>query len=268
MTQDPNGGNQVLTALQVQGRVLHALILREIKTRYGKYKLGFLWALLEPAIFAGIFILIYTIGGRQAPHGMPLISFMLTGVIPYILFRDTMTQTMSAIDANRALLTFPQVTIFDLTAARVLLEVSTIFFVFSLLLSVAAYWGEPIRVENPIGVFGALLLLAISGMGLGVGFGALAIMFPAIQKVVSVGLGRPLFFTSGLFFTVDMMPSVARELLLWNPLLHMIEMVRSYFFVQFESKYIDYHYAVLFALSSLFVGLLLQKAYQKRLLSL
>ena len=38
-------------SLRVQGRVLVALLLREMLTRYGRHNIGFLWVFVEPMIF-------------------------------------------------------------------------------------------------------------------------------------------------------------------------------------------------------------------------
>ena len=43
-------------ALAVQGRVISALTLRETRSRYGNSKLGFFWALFEPAAHVAVFM--------------------------------------------------------------------------------------------------------------------------------------------------------------------------------------------------------------------
>ncbi len=41
-----------LRSLQAQGRVVGALIMRELHTRYGRENIGYLWMILEPMMFA------------------------------------------------------------------------------------------------------------------------------------------------------------------------------------------------------------------------
>ena len=87
----------VSEALSTQARVIHALIMRETISRYGDHKLGFLWAVIEPLFFVVI------IGGtmsflrNDSPSGMPLVPFMITGFVPFIMFRNTMNQLRSAV---------------------------------------------------------------------------------------------------------------------------------------------------------------------------
>ncbi len=255
------------SALAVQGRVIHALILREIKTRFGRLQLGYIWALLEPILFVAIFYIMFMYGGRMQPSGMPLTLFLVTGIAPFLFFRNAMQMTMNAIDANRQLLTFPQVTPFDLVAARTLLEFMTMLVVFVILVSISTVIGEPLQIENPLAVLGILVLSTMFGFGLGTTFGALMVMFPSIQQIVGSLIIRPLFFTSGIFFSVEMLPGELRELLLINPILHYSEFLRDAYFAGFNTEYADLWFATTMAVSAVFFGLLIQRAMNRRILT-
>lgn len=254
-----------VAALATQGRVVHALMLRETRSRFGRQKLGYLWALFEPIAFVAIFAALFAFGRQHAPSGMPVVPFMITGIAPFILFRNTMSQTLNAIESNRALLTFPQVKLLDLVLARALLEMATLTVVFFLLLLGAHGLGFTIRIEDPLRVFFALGCLALTGFGLGAAFAALVPFARSLPQVVGIFAGRPLFFLSGLFFTAEMLPTAARDLLLLNPLLHMIEWLRSGFFVEFESIYMSRTYALGFALLAAGFGLVMLRGLRRRI---
>lgn len=54
------------SGFEVQKVTVEALFLREIRTRFGKFRLGYLWAILEPsAAFADT---VGNFGLRYAPH--------------------------------------------------------------------------------------------------------------------------------------------------------------------------------------------------------
>ncbi len=262
----PAGGGELERALALQARVIHALILREVKTRFGRNKLGYLWALLEPLLFVSIFALIFSARGNAAPSGMQLLPFLVTGMTGFLFFRNCMDKTMSAISGNRPLLTFPQVTLFDVVVARALLEVATMAIVLAALLIGLQFVGTPIGIENPMAVVGFLLLMALFGVGMGTGFGAIGELMPTVLFLVAALISRPMFFISGMFFTAEMMGAELRTLLLLNPLLHMMEGLRSAFFLEFESPFVSTSYAVSATLCVLVVGLLLQRALRKRIL--
>lgn len=255
----------IQSALSTQARVIYALILRETKTRYGEHKLGFLWAVIEPLIMVAIFVAIFaTIRSRSAGGGMPIAPFMLTGIVPFTLFRDSMTQMQGAIALNRMLFAFPQVTTFDVIFARGLLEVLLLSGVFVLLLFGMHLAGFDIRIERPLGVLAACGLLSLMGMGLGFIFASLSPFIPSMKQISGALMGRPLFLSSGVFFIAEDIPASIRDYLLYNPLMHMLELLRSAFFHEFESAYGNWSYATTWALCTFGLGLLVHQAMRRK----
>ena len=254
----------VSEALSTQARVIHALIMRETISRYGDHKLGFLWAVIEPLFFVVI------IGGtmsflrNDSPSGMPLVPFMITGFVPFIMFRNTMNQLRSAVASNKALLGFPQVTLFDTIIARVLLESGVMLFVFAFIVSMAHLVGYEIRIENPLGVLAVCLSMLLLGSGIGFVLGTISPIVPSTGQISNILFGRPLFLTSGLFFTADSVPEPFRTWLLYNPLLHLMELMRSSFFYEFESDYGSWAYAGSWVFGSLAFGMLTLQALKRR----
>ena len=108
-------------------------MLREIKTRFGAYRLGIVWALVEPLTHVVVLSLIFGIRSRTAPGAVEFPIFLATGIIPFVMFRNMVTRTMMTVEANRALFTYPQVRPFDTLIARFILEIviySIVFVVF------------------------------------------------------------------------------------------------------------------------------------------
>lgn len=253
----------VFAALCTQLRVINALVLRETKSRYGEHKLGFLWAIVEPLAVISVFVAFFSLTRTQNPGGMPVVLFVITGFVPFMIFRDTM-QLQSAIVQNRNLIAFPQVTTFDVIIAKAILEIAVLSSVFVVLITLAHILGQEVRIENPLGVLSACLLLGLFGLGAGFVFASLAPIIPSMRQVSAVVLGRPLFFGSGLFFTADSLPPVVREWLLYNPLLHMIELGRSAFFHEFETSHGDWQYAVICTICALALGLVVHQALRHK----
>lgn len=254
-------------ALAIQSRVIQALILRETKTRFGNLRLGYAWALVEPMMHVAIFVAIYQLLDRDTASGIPVILFLITGITPFLAFRNTMQQTSSAVAANKSLLTFPQVTLFDLAFTRVWLEAATIIIVFVLLLFVSQYMDQTIRFQDLLGVCFAFLMILTLGAGVGMLLCAISPSLPSISKIQNPFLARPLFFTSGLFFTADMLPTALREPLLYNPLLHLIEYLRSSFFYEYHSTHYDLGYAGAWTFGLFAVGFAALRINRSRLLN-
>ena len=257
---------EITKALELQGRVIAAIILRETKSRYGDHSLGFLWVLIEPILFIVGFAVLHGLMGAKEHHGMSPELFMLTGLLPYMMFRNVLSQASGAIQGNSALLAFPQVTTFDLILARSILEFCTAIAVFAVLVFALVFFGHEVRIERPLAFFAGYCLNFGMGMGLGAVLAAVSPYFPSVKQISGVLFGRPLFFTSGVFFTAGQLPESVRNILMYNPLLHVTEWSRSSFFASFESEFIDYGYMTLFCLILLSAGLAFHSVLQKKAL--
>jgi len=245
-------------------RVNFALMLRETKTRYGRLQIGYIWAFLEPILVISVLSVVFKYIRMREMPGMPLAQFLISGFIPFMLFRDIVTQSMTGVRRNLQLLYFPQVQIMDFFTARTLLEFSTTLVVFPTLVFLVAFTGyENVIVHDILGIFLGLIMISIFGFGIGIGLGALVPLFPSLQIMVQSVYLRPLFFLSGVFFTIDMIPEAVRPYASLNPILQIIEYIRSSYFVTYESTYVDFKYLFFTILGTLLVGLLLQRAFRR-----
>jgi capsular polysaccharide transport system permease protein len=255
---------ELIEALKVQKRVVWALMLRETKTLFGKHKLGYLWAVINAVYQVGVFWLIRELVGFHPPHGMSTPVFLLGGFIPWLIFSKGVSNGMSAVWANRSLLTYPQIFPLDPLIARILLQTAMQILVFILLLCVALGIGQHVEIENPHAILLALLLALLFGFGGGAICSALNLMWPITSQLVPM-VTRVLFFTSGIFYSVVDLPWSARKILIFNPLTHIIEYMRQGFVSDYGKQYISLLYAFSFALVMLVVGLLLER-YSRRFL--
>ena len=254
----------VFAAAATQARVIRALMLRESKSRYGEHKLGFLWALLEPVLMVTLFVAVFSAMKADTIANMPLVTFMITGIVPFSLFKDTFAQMQNAVTGNRNLLGFPQVTTFDVIVARGLLDAAIILCVFVIMLMLARVFGFEWRCEDPLGVLAVCALITLLGMGMGFLFASLTPIVPSLKQVASLLFGRPLFLTSGLFFVAESVPPPVRDWLLWNPLLHMMELMRDRFFFEFATPHGSWGYAFTVSIGVFASGLLVHQAVRKR----
>ncbi|MBV8936417.1 MAG: ABC transporter permease [Alphaproteobacteria bacterium] len=106
-----------------QRRVVGALLIREIYTRFGRQGLGFGWIVLEPLIFAIPVLLVWSVVRNPYEHGIALMPFLWSGYLPILLFRHVGSRMLLFVRVNAGLLYHRQVTIFDIFLARCLLEV-------------------------------------------------------------------------------------------------------------------------------------------------
>lgn len=253
-----------LEGLVNQVQVLKALILRETRTRFGAHYLGYFWAFLEPSFWIGTFAVLYAIARRTAPAGMDVIDFLATGVLTYLVFRQTADRSVKAINSNTSLLFYPQVRPLDLVAARSILEISTLSSVFVVLVGLNALYKQSFAIDSLLNVMIGFGLAGLLGASLGLTLCALSTFSRVVERLTSP-LMRPLFWTSGLFFCAADLPSSVRDVLLWNPVLHCTEMVRLGFFTSYDVNYASLSYVVTWITGLTLFGLTAERAARRRL---
>lgn len=251
-------------AIAVQSQVVHALILRETRTRFGTHQLGFLWAFIEPVLFILTFLTLFMLTERSAPAGMSIFGFMVTGVIPYFLFREASSRVALAVSSNKGLLFYPQVRPLDLVVARTILEFATYFLVLCILMGGEALWVGRLELEDPLSVITGLTLAGGLGAAFGAILGSLSIYFPALERL-NGALLRPFFWLSGVFFTANDVPLALLEYIKWNPVLHCVEQVRDGWFYSYESNHLEVAYPLSWVLGLSLFALLFERATRTRI---
>ncbi len=216
-------------ALRTQWRVVHALIVRETRTRFGDSTLGYGWALLEPILHILTLSLVFAVlmHGRP-PIGNQFFIFYYTGIIPYHLFVHTSSSMTYAVTANGSLLQLPLVSTFDVILARALLELVTDLLVAVILLAGFGALGLGTLPNDFAGVSAAVATVWLLGCGIGFVNAVVNAFFPSWDKIWAQ-LTRLLYFCSGIFYVPGNMPDWIRNILAWNPVLHAVDWFRSSF---------------------------------------
>jgi len=254
---------EFLQALSVQGRVISALTLRETRSRYGNRKLGFFWAFFEPLAHVAVFVAIFSSMSRSSPIGDNIGLFILTGIIPFQLFSNIVMNIMNGLTVNRALLGYPQVMPLDIIISRVVIEFVSIALVFIVCLIFASSYGITIKIDNFIQMMEAVALVVLIATGVGMINLSITLSIPSYANIYSA-LSRPLYFMSGIFFTMDFLSPDVLDFLSYNPLLNIVEWFRSGFYTSFDSSLYDKEYTVTVSLIIFFIGLLIERATSKK----
>ena len=210
-----------------QTSVIVALVLKDFKNKTDRGRLGLLWLILEPMVMVVMMSIIWYLVRRQTIDGVNVTLFLSSGMLMYAFIRRCMSTIPNAIKSNSSLLNYPQVKPLSCIVARfvfelVLLTVAGVILYFLLwwFFDLAPTFNDPLLLFETLGITLAL------GLGCALLLGVYATQYDSVGRLMSF-MSRPLFFTSGVIHSLRDVPSYAREYLLWNPFLHLIDHGRS-----------------------------------------
>lgn len=255
-------GESWRTALSMHARAVGAVIMRDLQTRFGAGYFGFLLGLAIPLVHLTVAIGITTLLGRQAAIGTDVPIFMMTGVLPFVVWLYGHRQIMQTLQQNRSLLYFPGVDIFDLFASRAILEIVTATLVVFIVLGTLALLGHNPAVANWRGFIFALVQAWSLGLGTGLIFGSIGAVAPLTYMIGNV-LGPILWAISGIFFLPDSTPDRVRDILVFNPLCQIIDALRTAYFAEYYSSFLDQTILTSTIVSLILVGLALVAVVRK-----
>jgi capsular polysaccharide transport system permease protein len=256
--------NSLRRSFDIQCRVIAALLLREVITRYGRHGLGVLWLILEPMLFTlGVAGLWYT-AKMHAMSDIPIIAFAITGYSSVLLWRNSANRCSKAIEPNLSLMYHRNVKVIDIFISRILLEwvgatasiiILTIFFAGIGLMK----WPA----DLPMVLIGWLMMAWFS---LGIGFivGAVSERSEAFERMWHVATYL-LFPLSGAVFMVHWLPGeTAKEAVLILPMVHAVEAIRHGFFGDVVPTYENLSYMASWNLLLTLIGLALVREAGRR----
>lgn len=253
----------VRQVLGLQARVIGALILRETRATFGTSQVGYLWAIIAPAAGIALLVFIFSLVDRQPPFGGSLALFFATGILTLEFFVKLSNALMASFDANKALLTYPLIKETDALFARLILISATyglIMFLFYGALIILGLASPPAYPERLVLAFGVTAFL---GFGFGTLNAVIMSLFGSwihIEKVLT----RPLFFLSGIFYIPSLLPPKAIAILQWNPVLHVVEWVRTGYYPNYESTVISHAYPLGLAVLMTLLGLAGERLFRKK----
>jgi capsular polysaccharide transport system permease protein len=245
--------------LATQLRVIGALILRDLRTRFGRLQLGYLWAIAEPLSYVVFMAALFTGMGRHPPFGSDNALFFATGILPFTVFATLSRSGSAAIEANRALLTYPIVKPVDALIARGVLEFATSLMVMIVMFGGIVIFLNTDRPAHLDTIASAILGLALLGFGVGMTNSAIEQVFPTWREIYSV-VSRPLMLVCAVFFTLESLPASARDLAAYIPVTHGVELFRAGYYSGYRSSVLDVAYLYEIGLLLCLIGLAGERA--------
>ncbi|RVU03269.1 capsule biosynthesis protein [Novosphingobium umbonatum] len=210
---------------RIQLRVIQALIIRELTTRFGRENIGFLWVMAEPLLFAVLVGLLWRFQKGEMDHGVNIIAFVATGYIPFVMFRSAINRAQGAFTANSSLLYHRQVKILDILLVRFLVEMIGHLMAWIFIAVVLGAAGQfPMPYDLGYVLLGWLYYSIFTFSVISI-VAPLSEMSEVLEKILPVTVYMMIPF-SGAFVMNSWLTPAFRDVVMWSPAVHGMEMMR------------------------------------------
>jgi len=251
-------------AVERQSRILGALIMREMTTRYGRQGLGFAWLIAEPLMFCFGVLVLWTATKPAYEHGIRLAPFVMTGYMSLILTRHMIGLLATALQANLGIMYHRQIAPMHIFVSRILLELGGATAAFFIVYVVLLALGQVDPPHDYLLLYSGWLLLAWVSIGFSLILTGLAMRYDLMERLVGL-ISYSLIPISGVFFMVAWLPASYRPIYLLIPFVHGVEMIRAATFGEFVPTYYNPAYALFVGTIFNILGLLIISASRDRI---
>ncbi|WDZ80935.1 ABC transporter permease (plasmid) [Ensifer adhaerens] len=252
--------------LRAKWTVIYALMLRDMRTRFGRSYLGYLIAIAWPLVHLSGIVVVMTYVNKLMPLGGDPAVFIATGVVPYVLCLYPSRMMGYSIDSNKPLFLFPAVKALDLMISRAIVEFLTAFvvvFLFGFCAFLAGVDLTPLDVET-----GATAILATVYFAISVGI--LNTIISSVVKfwsILFIVVMLALYLTAGIFVLPSTFPASVQNIMWFNPIFQCVEWLRSAYYEGYGDELLSKGYLVSLATVCLFLGLLGERFIRGKLLA-
>lgn len=252
-----------LFKLSTRVRVVFGYVVREMKQHKSGARLGLFFTVLEALVAILVLALLFSVIGRRAAFGDSLILFMMTGFAPFLTFTKTSSKASSAVlqGTNRGRSPMLSIQTYAIT--------QTIIVVFGLSTAVTiicmTLYGLGVAAAVPIDLSMIILsFLVAAALGYGVGLlnSIIGFFFKPWHSIYQL-MTRGLLFLSGIFYVADFMPVQIREIIEWNPLIHVISLFRYGFYSTYPDVIFDQYYLFCWVIISVFLGIFFERLMRR-----
>jgi capsular polysaccharide transport system permease protein len=249
---------------RAQVRVIHALMIRELTTRFGRENIGFLWIMFEPLLFAGLVAIIWRFVKGPEEHDISVVALVVSGYIPITLFRHGVGRSISLFVANSSLLYHRQIRLIDFIFVRFVIEfigcMMAYLFIATILIALDLF-----PIPDDLGMFlGGWFLYGLFTLSLCFIIAPLSEKSEALEKFMPVTTYVMIPF-SGLFTMNAWLTPTMREYLLYSPFVNAMEIMRKGIWGDHVTAYYDVWNPLICSAVGLLIGLALSRSARRTL---
>jgi len=205
--------------------LLRVLVTRDLAVRYKRSVLGLWWTILNPVLETAVLWMVFSQVFRFAVPGVPYVVFVLSGVLLFNCFRQTILGVAASMFMHADLLSKVRVApaVFSLSTAGA----NAITFAFTLgpLALVMAILGVAPNPALPLIVPVVLLLIGFA-FGLGLALAPIVVRFPDTLDLLTICVTM-IGYLAPVFYPPEIVPEQFRFVEKLNPIYHFVTLFRD-----------------------------------------
>ena len=204
--------------------LLKQLIIRDVKLKYRRSYLGYLWSILNPLMLMMVLVVVFSNLFRFDIPNFPL--YMISGQFLFNFMTEATNMSVGSITGNSALIKKTYVPKYIFTVSKVGSSLVNLFFSLGALLLVMIFTDAEFS-WNLLFFPVIILEVFIFSLGLGLWLSAITVFFRDIQYLWGVFISMWMYLTP-LFYPVSIIPEEYQELYKnANPMYGYIEQFRD-----------------------------------------
>ena len=205
--------------------MLRMLVLRDLQRQYTKFRLGYLWSLLEPLGMSLVLWLVFSVLlGDRALGLQPYLLFLSVAILPWWWFSKSVNSSTKIFHRMRGEIAFSTLPV-QIWVLRTVIS-SMVEFIFSLPVIVLAmlltgFYPGPWILLFPVAILLQFLLL----YGIGLLVASLSVVIPDVARMVKIIL-RATFYLSPILYSITNIPASVQTIAALNPLVGILGLYR------------------------------------------
>lgn len=240
--------------------LLQELIIKDLKIKYRRSILGYLWSVLNPLMMMVIMTIVFSQMFRFDIPNYPV--YVLSGHLLYNFYAEATSVGMHSILWGAALMKKVYLPKYIFPLSRVLSSFTTMIFSMLALIIVMVVTGSSFHI-TAILLPELFLSLLIFSIGMSLILSVMIVFFRDMEHFYGVFL-TALCYLTPIFYPMSLLPEWVRELLVYNPLCSYLEFFRKIMLYGVWPSAGEHLMCAGFSLAALLFGLYIFKKKQDK----
>jgi len=203
--------------------LVRTLVARELKVRYRRSAIGFLWTMLQPLLTMLVMQLVFSSIFRSQLPNYPV--YALAGILFWNFFSQSIVASMNSLRGNAQLLQKLPVPKAVFPVATVISGVVNLLFALVPLFGLLLVTGHPLT-PSLLFLPVSILIAAVFTLGAGLLLSPLAVFFSDVVELIGVMLTLLMYLTP-VIYPQEIVPQHMRWVVRFNPIRSILEVFRD-----------------------------------------